>query len=83
MSKCDYLVPQHGYPLVQPEVDSPECLLDRYHSEQHLIRLSGGKYVLWEPDYTCDCEDTDCGCFFWSYISESEANEILAKNDPQ
>jgi hypothetical protein len=77
MDQCNYLLPRHDSHLT-PDNECIECLLPQGHEEDHLVKLVSGKYVLWKsnPDW-CDCEEENCECFEWFFISDDEANTLL------
>lgn len=73
---CDWLLPTHGH-YFTPDNEMVSCLLKKGHADDHLSRVPDGEYILWSPDYRCDCSEEDCGCFVSVGISPEEATQLI------
>ena len=77
MPKCDHLVPDSGDIGAHDEL--LECVLEKYHTNGgHLVKRADGRWIIWSRDYECECEDIDCECILWEFMSEREAQETIA-----
>jgi hypothetical protein len=60
-----------------PDEEHLECLRPDGHDEEHLVRLSDGRYIVWEHDGDCDCGEEDCQDFVWSEVPDKEAGKLI------
>jgi hypothetical protein len=60
--------------------DHQGCILPRGHDGKHLSVVDKErerKYIAWETDLECGCEEDDCDCTVFEIVSEKEAAKIM------
>ena len=81
METCDRLLPTFDV-IVNPYKELLECLLPKGHEcEEHLVKFSNGRYLVWHPD-PHETEPGDecyeyCECFASGELSADEANKLM------
>jgi hypothetical protein len=77
MGICYILPPRMGSTLRlidAPPGSDPSCLLaSANHPEEHVFRLSDGRYFAWKDDWECDCckpEEDDRCYVIWELTAE-------------
>lgn len=75
---CEWLLPRYCV-FLTPDNEILRCLLKTNHEGQHLIKLTNGQFVVWEP-YPCgeDCGEL-CECFAYGKVSDAFAKELLSQ----
>jgi hypothetical protein len=77
MPQCNWILPCFNL-LLTPDGEVLDCLLREHLEGKHLVQLSDGRFILWEPEGQCeDCPMGECECFDYCEISKAEANQLI------
>ena len=78
---CGLMPPHNGefWQRSNRVIGEDECLRPFGHLDaNHVFRLMNGTYVIWETDWNCGCEESECtDCFTFRVISPEEAYPLL------
>jgi hypothetical protein len=77
--KCDHLIPTFETYLQNEDESLSDCVLKKDHEGMHL-GLSRGRYVEWEMDLSCGCEEEDCQCFLYRFVGRREALKRILRD---
>lgn len=84
MQECGYIIPRQRE-SVGPREDYyiAECVLAEGHEGPHLVKTPEGKFIGWEFDEECHCEDcldysdSNNRCYIYWKVSDENAQALL------